>query len=112
MAGNLSHGLVMVDRHRWSSPCRVASRAVPQLGRGASILILYSALYGGIALADTTTRHDLPMRAIVHGHNIQPRDDQLKTLGYPDLTAQEADEVDRLYQEIVKNSVRGTRTPS
>ena len=110
MAGNFSYGLVMVDRHRWRCPFRVASRVA--LGRGAGILILYSALSGGIALADTTTRHELPMRAIVHGHNIQPRGDQLKALGYPDLASQEANEVDRLYQEIMKNSIAGTRTSS
>ena len=75
------------------------------LSRSASILMLYLALFGGIAFADTLKRHELPMRAIEHGHNVQPRSDQLEALGYSDLTPQEADEVDRLYQEIMKNSV-------
>jgi hypothetical protein len=82
---------------------------VAEFGRGAVILILSSTLFGGITLADTAKRHELPMRAIVHGHNIQPRGDQLRALGYSDLTPQQAEEVDRLYLEVMKNSAaKGT----
>jgi hypothetical protein len=45
-----------------------------------------------------STGHRLPMHAIVNGHNIQLRSDNLKALGYSDLTLQEATEVDRLYR--------------
>jgi hypothetical protein len=106
------YGLVMVGRHRWISPCSVPLRVVLELGRGVGILILYSALFVGMALADTSTRHELPMRAIVRGHNIQPRGDQLKALGYSDLTPQEADEVDRLYRELLKNGGAANPTPA
>jgi hypothetical protein len=62
-------------------------------------------LFGGIASADTLARHELPLHAVAHGHNIQPRADQLKALGYFDLTAQETGEVDRLYREPMKKGV-------
>jgi hypothetical protein len=110
MVGNYLDGLVMVNRHRGISPRRVPSRVVAELGRGTGILILYSALFCGIALADTPPRQELPMRAIVRGHNVQPRGDQLKALGYSDLTPQQASEVDRLYRELLKNSDAADRT--
>ena len=75
------------------------------LSRGASILMLCLALFGGRAAYATPIRHKLPMRAIEHGHNVQPRGDQMEALGYFELTPHETDEVDRLYQEIMKNSV-------
>jgi hypothetical protein len=106
------YGLVMVNRHRWINPCRAPLRIVIKLGRGAGILILYSVLFIGIALADTPTRHELPMHAIVRGRNIQPRVDQLKALGYSDLTPQEADEVDRLYRELLNDRGAPNQTPS
>ena len=42
--------------------------------------------------------HKLPFQAITNGHNLQPRDDQLKSVF--DLTTQESAPVDRLYQEL------------
>ena len=49
-----------------------------------------------------STGHRLPMHAIVNGRNIQPRSDNLKALGYSDLTLQEATEVDRLYRQLMR----------
>jgi hypothetical protein len=49
-----------------------------------------------------STGHSLPMHAIVNGNNIQPRSDNLKALGYSDLTLQEATEVDRLYRQLMR----------
>lgn len=63
-------------------------------------------------LSSTPTRHELPMRAIVNGHNVQPRGDRLKALGYADLTASEAEEVDRLYRELMPNNLAANRMPS
>ena len=60
----------------------------------------------------TPTRYELPMRAIVHGHNVQPRGDRLNALGYSDLTSQQAQEVDRLYRQLMQNSVGANRKPS
>jgi hypothetical protein len=60
----------------------------------------------------TPTRYELPMRAIVHGHNVQPRGDRLNALGYSDLTSQQAQEVDRLYQQLMYNSVGANQKPS
>jgi hypothetical protein len=63
-------------------------------------------------LSSTPTRHELPMRAIVNGRNVQPRGDRLKALGYSDLTSREAEEVDRLYRELMPNNLVAIRTPS
>ena len=49
-----------------------------------------------------STGHRLPMHAIVNGHNIQPRSDNLKAPGYSDLTLQEAAVVDRLYRQLMR----------
>jgi hypothetical protein len=62
--------------------------------------------------SSTPTRHGLPMRAIVNGHNVQPRGDRLKALGYYDLTSQEAEEVDRLYRQLMQNNLVANRMPS
>jgi len=66
----------------------ILSRVVLLLGCSGSIVVFYLALFGGIASAHTVRRHELPMRAVVQGHNVQPRGDQLKSLGYSDLTPQ------------------------
>jgi len=50
-------------------------------------------------------QHELPMRAIVSGHNVQPRDDRMKALGYSDLTAEQAADVDRLYRQLIQKHV-------
>jgi len=63
-------------------------------------------------LSSTPTRRELPMRAIVNGHNVQPRGDRLKALGYPDLTSSEAKEVDRLYRQLMANNLIANRMPS
>ena len=62
--------------------------------------------------SSTPTRYELPMRAIVHGHNVQPRGDRLNALGYSDLTSQQAQEVDRLYRQLMQSSVGANRKPS
>jgi hypothetical protein len=62
--------------------------------------------------SSTPTRRVLPMQAIVHGHNVQPRGDNLKALGYIDLTSQEAEEVERLYRQLMHNHLVADRMPS
>ena len=75
------------------------------------MLILLLALKAEIALAATSTLCELPMRAIVHGHDVQPSADCLKVLGRSDLPPQAAEEVDRLYQELMRNSIAAPRAP-
>jgi hypothetical protein len=62
--------------------------------------------------SNTPTRRGLPMRAIVNGHNVQPRGDNLKALGYSDLTSQEAEEVDRLYRQLMHSQLVADRIPA
>jgi len=41
---------------------------------------------------------------IQHGHNLQPREDQLRAMQRQDLTPQESREVDRLYERLEQSS--------
>jgi hypothetical protein len=52
----------------------------------------------------TTMHHELPMRAIVNGHHVQPRRDLLDALGYYDLSPQAAEEVDRLNRQLLQKT--------
>ena len=104
------HELMMTLRLRRTNVSGVSTRILVHLVRGAGTLILHAALCGGIASADTPARHELPLRAIVRGQNIQPRDDQLRALGYSDVTPQQADQIDRLYQELLNNRDAESRT--
>jgi hypothetical protein len=60
----------------------------------------------------TTKRHDLPMRAIVNGHHVQPRRDLLDALGYSDLSPQAAEEVDRLNRQLLQKNLVANRMHS
>jgi len=44
---------------------------------------------------------ELPRQSVVNGQRLQPRDDDLRVLGRPDVTESEAAEVDRLYRELL-----------
>jgi hypothetical protein len=94
------------DTERATNPYRVLLRIVGQLVRAALIISLGLALSGDIAHAGALTRHEFPMQPIVNGHHVQPRADRLQTLSYPDLTPQQIDEVERLYQQLLQKSVR------
>lgn len=102
----------LVNRHAKRSPSRVLLRIVSQLICHAFIISFYLVLSGGIAFAGPLTRHKLPMQPIVNGHHVQPRGDRLQALGYPDLTPQQAEEVDRLYQQLLQNGADATVTPT
>jgi len=58
----------------------------------AFILVVFLVLKAGVAMAATSTICELSMRAIVNGHNVQPRADCLKAHGRSDLPPQAADE--------------------
>lgn len=60
----------------------------------------------------TTRRHELPMRAVVNGHHVQPRRDLLDALGYSDLSPQAAEEVDRLDRQLLQKNVVANRMHS
>jgi hypothetical protein len=63
-------------------------------------------------LTGTTMHHELPMRAIVSGHHVQPRRDLLDALGYSDLSPQAAEEVDRLNRQLLQKNVGANRMHS
>ena len=60
----------------------------------------------------TTMRCELPMRAIVNGHHVQPRRDLLDALGYSDLSPQASEEVDRLNRQLLQKDVVANRMHS
>ena len=90
------------------SPHRVLLRIAGRLVRSALTVSLYLALSGEVAFGELTC-HQLPMRPIVNGHHVQPRADRLQALGYSDLTPQQAEEVERLYQQLLQTSALGAR---
>ena len=59
-----------------------------------------------VAGAVQSSNHKLRFQAIVNGRNLQPRDDQLKPLHLSDVTPQEAQMIDRLYQELLAGNSR------
>ena len=60
----------------------------------------------------TTVHHELPMRAIVNGHHVQPRRDRLDALGYSGISSKEAEELDRLNRQLLQKNVVANRIPS
>jgi hypothetical protein len=94
------------DAEHATNPYRVLLRIVGELVRAALIMSLCLALSGDIAHAGVLTCHDLPMQPIVNGHHVQPRADRLQALGYSDLTPQQTDEVEHLYQQLLQKSIR------
>jgi hypothetical protein len=51
---------------------------------------------------------ELPLHAIIGGHTVQPRESQLQALGRPDLTPRQQQEVEELYQQILRASRSGS----
>ena len=51
---------------------------------------------------------DLTLHAIINGHTVQPRESQLQSLGHPDLTPRQQQEVDELYRQILRASRSGS----
>jgi len=73
--------------------------------------ILLAVIVGGVSIAvsvQPSWTRELPRQSIVHGRRFQPRDDDLRALGYPDVTALQAVEIDRLYRELLHCEGAGT----
>jgi hypothetical protein len=70
-------------------------------GDGAAIGELWQARNGA-----TLPARQLPRQSIVHGQRLQPREDDLKSLGQPDVNSSQAGEIDRLYRELLSPQVR------
>jgi len=75
----------------------------------ASVLILFLCVEVGAAAAATPTVCALPMRATVNGKRIQPSANCMKAFGRSDLPT--ADEVDRLYEDLMGKSILAERAP-
>ncbi|MBV8523841.1 MAG: hypothetical protein JOY71_17255 [Acetobacteraceae bacterium] len=103
----------MTDSHSKRRRSGGSSRIIAEAG-GCCLLILavYSASAGEVALAGGSVRQELPMRAIVNGHNMQPRNDRIEALGYSDVTSQQAEEINHLYAQLMRSSGRASQNPS
>jgi hypothetical protein len=65
--------------------------------------ILFAAMLGGhlsLGGVPSASARSLPLQAVIHGHHVQPRESQLQAIGHPDVTAAEAAEIDKIYQEL------------
>ena len=71
---------------------------------GLSIVAVACSAFFGSALAADPVCDAPPLRAIVGGHNVQPRADRLSNLGRSDLTASQAQEVDQLFEDLMGRS--------
>jgi hypothetical protein len=94
-----------------NAPYRALLRSVGKLVRGAFIMSLCLTLSGDMAYAGVLTRHESPMQPIVNGHHVQPRADRLQALRYSDLTPQQTDEIEHLYQQLLQKSIRQSKRP-
>ena len=55
----------------------------------------------GITAPAKSSNHKLRFHAIMNGHNLQPRDDQLKSLLVNDISQQDWEKIDRLYDRLL-----------
>ena len=79
---------------RW----KVSSRAAFTL----AVALSAGLLLGAAGPNTQAAPHQLPMHAIVNGHNVQPRKSQLQALGTPDTTSTESAEIDELYRQLMQ----------
>jgi len=61
--------------------------------------VLVAWLWMIVAIQGPSPR-ELPFRAIVHGHHVQPREGDLQAIGRSDVTPGEALEIGRLYRQL------------
>lgn len=74
---------------------------------GSEVLVLSMAWLYAVSPGRAEEAKSLPHPGpwpIQHGHNLQPREDQLRAMQRRDLTPQESREVDRLYEQLEQSS--------
>jgi hypothetical protein len=73
-------------------------------------IVLIAANVTALAGIQSTQARQLPRQAIVRGQNLQPRENDLKSLGITDVSPQQAAEIDKLYRELLHCSRCGVPT--
>ena len=58
----------------------------------------------GITGPAQSSNHKLRFQPIVNGRNLQPRDDQLKSLLVNDISRQDWEKIDRLYERLLAHN--------
>lgn len=73
-------------------------------------LVLIAASVTAFAEIQSALARQLPRQAIVHGRNLQPRENDLKSLGITDVSPLQAAEIDKLYRDLLHCSRCGIAT--
>jgi hypothetical protein len=55
--------------------------------------------------------NELPMRAVVDGHPVQPTESELQAIGHPDTTTAEAKEINNLYHQLMQSNSANPQRP-
>jgi hypothetical protein len=85
---------------------READVSRPNAAQFAGFLCFHLAVLCALTaiMSPCASARELPLRAIIDGHTVQPRESQLQALGRPDLTPRQQQEVEELYQQILRGS--------
>ena len=81
---------------------QIATRSALRRAGLMALLVGGTVLVGAAGPTTQAAPHQLPMHAVVNGHNVQPRTDQLQALGTADTSSAENAEVDELYRELMQ----------
>ena len=69
------------------------------------VAIVSLAIFAG---APISSARELPLQSTIDGHRVQPTQEELRALDRPDVTRSQADEIDRLYRELLGPKGKGS----
>jgi hypothetical protein len=102
--GATAEGYAQIEKAVGSVPNTFNAALKTSLRRKLLACVALAILAGGVSAmvdAQSAAARELPMQSIVNGQRLQPRDDDLRAIHHPDVTASQAAEIDRLYRELL-----------